>query len=42
MADGRYLEKSKNRHLSNGLTDLDETWQYYADWVSQAYQPLRI
>jgi len=32
----------KSSYLSNGLTDLDEIWQEYADWVSQAYQLLRI
>ena len=42
MADSRHLEKSKIRHLSNGLANLDEIWQTYADWVYQAYQPVKI
>jgi len=27
MADGRHLEKSKNDHFRNDLTDQHETWQ---------------
>ena len=38
MMDGRRLEKSP--YLSNALTDLDEIWQDYAEWVSRANLPL--
>jgi len=42
-ADGRHLEKlQKSPYLSNGSTDLDEIWQDYAHWASEAYQLLRI
>ena len=32
----------KSPYLSNGLADLDEIWHAYADWLSEAYQPVKI
>ena len=43
MADGRHLEKSRNRqYLRNGLTDFRKIWHGDANWASEPDRELKF